>query len=115
MSRPSPEQVFTPRDKPTREMFSMRTEADLSGKPDLQTTVADALREVGAQLLLYGDPGVGKTSLLSYCAGDEGIQLLSISCLSNWSFEEHVDAAVRELVAEEQVETSRETARARDL
>lgn len=108
---PRPEHVFTPRDKPTREMFSTRDEADLSGKPDLQTTVTDALRDVGAQLLLYGDPGVGKSSLLSYCATDDGLEVLAISCLSRWSFDEHVDAALRELLDEQQVDSSREIAR----
>jgi len=68
-----PEDVFTPKTIVTREMFARRNEADLDGNPGLQDTVQDALRERGGQILLYGDTGVGKSSLLKYAAEDEDL------------------------------------------
>jgi hypothetical protein len=40
-----PEDVFTPRQPPSREMFTRRNESDLYGNPGLQDRVRDALRE----------------------------------------------------------------------
>jgi Cdc6-like AAA superfamily ATPase len=64
-----PEQVFTPRKAPEREMFTRRNEPDLLGNPGLQDSLRDALREPGGQVILYGDTGVGKSTLLKYAAG----------------------------------------------
>lgn len=69
--RREPEEVFTPRTVVAREMFAKRNEPDLVGNPGLQDNLRDALREVGGQVLIYGDTGVGKSSLLKYAAEDE--------------------------------------------
>jgi AAA ATPase domain len=94
-------------------MFAARNEADLTGRPDLQTTVTEALRDTGAQILLYGDPGVGKTTLLNYCAADESMPVLFVSCQTHMSFDDHIDAAIRELVDERQVARSRDRSKNR--
>jgi hypothetical protein len=90
-------------------MFTRRNEPDLNGNPGLQDLLRDALREPGGQVLLYGDSGVGKSTLLKYAAEDEQMGLLSIECMSNWTFEGHVDAATREIVSEREIEVVEES------
>ncbi len=53
-----PEAVFTPTDIVREDMYSSREE--------LETRVSDALAEPGRQIILYGDTGVGKTSLAEH-------------------------------------------------
>jgi hypothetical protein len=101
---PEPEQVFTPRNPPQREMFTRRNEPDMHGNPGLQDSLRDALREPGGQVILYGDTGVGKSTLLKYAAEDEGMQLLSVECVSRRSFDAHIDMAIREITSEREVE-----------
>jgi hypothetical protein len=106
MSVPLPEDVFTPRQPPTREMFTRRNEPDLHGNPGLQDTLRDALRERGGQVI-YGDTGVGKSTLLQYAAEDEGMRVLSIPAMSNRTFDDLIDTAIRELTMERDVEVIR--------
>lgn len=105
-SQLDPADVFTPRQPPSREMFTRRNEADLDGNPGLQDRVRDALRERGGQLILFGDAGVGKSTLLKYAAEDEGMQMISIKARS-MSFDELIDMAIREVTAEREVEIVR--------
>jgi hypothetical protein len=105
-SRLDPGDVFTPRQPPTRAMFTKRNEADLYGNPGLQDRTRDALRELGGQLIMFGDAGVGKSTLLKYAAEDERMQMLSISVRSK-SFDELVDTALREVTSEREVEVMR--------
>src|SRR5688500_7809890 len=93
-----PEEVFTPRSPPPRDMFTRRNEPDAGGHPGLQDHLRETLREPGSQVLLYGDAGVGKTTLLQYAAQDEGMDFLRVQCVSSLSFSGHVDAALRELI-----------------
>jgi AAA domain len=102
-----PEDVFTPRQPPTREMFTRRNEKDLHGNPGLQDTLRDALRERGGQVILYGDTGVGKSSLLKYAAEDEDMKVLSIRAISKRTFDQLVDMAIREVTMERDVEIVR--------
>lgn len=99
MSSLKPESVFTPKTIVTREMFARRNESDLDGMPGLQDTLQDALREKGGQILLYGDTGVGKSSLLQYAAEDEGLGIALVECTSAMSFSDIVDSAVRQVVS----------------
>jgi len=101
-----PGDVFTPRQPPSREMFTKRNEADLDGNPGLQDRTRQALRERGGQLIMFGDAGVGKSTLLKYAAEDEGMKILSIKARSK-SFDELIDMAIREVTAEREVEIVR--------
>ena len=93
-----PEDVFTPRAVVSPEMFARRNEPDLKGNPGLQDSLREALRERGGQVLMYGDTGVGKSSLLKYAAEDEAMGLVSVECFSNRSFEDLMEEALRKLV-----------------
>src|SRR5690606_8882621 len=90
-----PEEVFTPKTIASREMFERRNEADLDGNPGLQDNLQDALREAGGQVVLYGDTGVGKSSLLRYAAEDEGMEIVPVECLSSKSYEDLIEDAIR--------------------
>lgn len=79
-------------------MFARRNEPDLKGNPGLQDSLRDALREEGGQVLLYGDTGVGKSSLLRYAGEDEGMDFVSVDCLSSKTYEELLEDAVRKLI-----------------
>ncbi len=88
-------------------MFTRRNGPDLHGNPGLQDTLRDALRERGGQVILYGDTGVGKSTLLQYAAEDEGMRVLSIPAMSNRTFDDLIDTAIRELTMERDVEVIR--------
>lgn len=79
-------------------MFARRNEPDLKGNPGLQDGLRDALRERGGQVLLHGDTGVGKSSLLKYAAEDEELDLLVVECLSSHSYDDLIETAVRKVV-----------------
>lgn len=93
-----PEDVFTPKTIATREMFERRNEPDLDGNPGLQDNLRDALRESGGQVVLYGDTGVGKSSLLRYAAEDEELEAVTVECFSSKSYEDLMEDAIRKLV-----------------
>jgi AAA domain len=105
-----PEDVFTPRQSPSREMFTRRNERDLHGNPGLQDRVRDALRERGGQMILYGDTGVGKSTLLKYAAEDEHMGVLSIAAQSQRTYDDLIDMAIREVTMERDVEITRSAA-----
>jgi hypothetical protein len=102
-----PEDVFTPRQPPSRDMFTRRNEADLYGNPGLQDRVRDALREKGGQVILFGDTGVGKSTLLKYASEDEGMPVLSIAAQSQRTFDDLIEMAIREVTMERDVEITR--------
>ena len=79
-------------------MFERRNEADLDGNPGLQDNLRDALREAGGQVVLFGDTGVGKSSLLRYAAEDEQLGVVTVECLSSRSYDDLVEDAIRKLV-----------------
>jgi GTPase SAR1 family protein len=97
-SPPVPEQVFTPKTIVTREMFERRNEPDAEGNPGVQDRLQDALRERGAQVLIYGDTGVGKSSLVKYAAEDENLRTVTVECGSDMSYADILDNIVRKLV-----------------
>jgi hypothetical protein len=109
----APEVVFTPTKPPEREMFTRRNEPDAHGNPGLQDLVRETLREPGKQLLLYGDAGVGKTSLLQYAAEDEEMKPLRVPCMTARSFAGHVEAALHELVKLREVGMTKGSSRGR--
>lgn len=93
-----PEDVFTPKTIVTREMFERRNEPDIDGNPGVQDRLQDALRERGAQVLLFGDTGVGKSSLVKYASEDETLFAVPVECGSDMSFADILDTVVRKLV-----------------
>lgn len=95
---PAPEQVFTPKTIVTREMFERRNEPDAEGNPGVQDRLQDALRERGAQVLIYGDTGVGKSSLVKYATQDEHRTAVTIGCSSEMTYADILDNVVRKLV-----------------
>jgi Cdc6-like AAA superfamily ATPase len=88
-------------------MFTKRNEPDLDGNPGLQDNLRDAMRDVGGQVLLFGDTGVGKSSLVKYAAEDEERGTLIVECLSNHSYEDLVETAVRKVVEVREVSRTR--------
>jgi len=78
--KPTPESVFTPRAPVNPRMFARRDEGRL------QQRFEDALREPGSQMMLYGDTGVGKTSLVLHVAHEMHLSVARIECFSGKSF-----------------------------
>ena len=76
----------------------VETSPTFLGNPGLQDTLIDALRDRGAQVLLYGDTGVGKSSLIDIAAEDEKLAKVSISCMSSDTFDSLVDKAIKQMV-----------------
>jgi MoxR-like ATPase len=108
-SHREPESVFTPKTIVSREMFARRNEPDLNGNPGLQDSLRDALREEGGQVLVYGDTGVGKSSLIRYAAEDEGMVYVSVDCLSSKTYEDLLEDAVRKLIDVKEIKRTRST------
>lgn len=98
MFKRKPEDVFTPKTIASREMFERRNEDDASGNPGLQDNLQDGLREVGGQVILFGDTGVGKSSLLRYAAEDEKLSTVTVECFSSKSYDDLIEDAIRKLV-----------------
>jgi Cdc6-like AAA superfamily ATPase len=96
--RRDPTEVFTPKSVVTREMFERRNEPDLAGRPGLQDRLQKALRDPGGQILVYGDTGVGKSSLLKYAAEDEDRSYVSIECFSERSYEQIIEECIGRLI-----------------
>ncbi|MGB3676530.1 MAG: ATP-binding protein [Candidatus Nanopelagicales bacterium] len=93
-----PEDVFTPKTIVTRAMFERRNEPDADGNPGVQNRLQDALRERGAQVLIFGDTGVGKSSLVKYAAEDETLFAVTVECGSEMKYADILDTIVRKLV-----------------
>lgn len=109
-----PEEVFTPRTVVSREMFTRRNEPDLYENPGLQDSLVEAIRERGAQILVFGDTGVGKSSLVRYAAEDGETSMLTVECRSRRSFDDHCEDGLRQLIDFEEVEVVDERTTARE-
>lgn len=88
-------------------MFERRNEPDTFGNPGLQDTLRDALLERGGQVILFGDTGVGKSSLLRYAAEDEKLKVVVVECLSSKSYNDLIDDGLRKLVDVREVRRTR--------
>lgn len=77
--RPAPEQVFTPSRPVGPEMWANRESAGPDG--GVQRRFQRQLAEPGRQIVLYGDTGVGKTSLVEHVViSAEEIGLVRVEC-----------------------------------
>jgi hypothetical protein len=110
-----PEEVFTPRTVVSPEMFTRRNEPDLQGNPGLQDSLQEALRERGGQVLIYGDTGVGKSSILKYAAEAEGMDFVSMECFSDRSYESLIEDCIRQLVEVREVKRTKGRAAASEV
>ncbi len=69
-----PEDVFTPASPVQEDMFAARRHADLESRVQL------ALTQRGRQVVLYGDTGVGKTSLVYHLAHVLNVPMVRLEC-----------------------------------
>jgi len=75
---PNPEDVFTPATPVQEDMFAARRHADLEDRVNL------ALAQLGRQVVLYGDTGVGKTSLVWHLARTRKFRMERVECGSTF-------------------------------
>lgn len=94
MSRREPEKVFTPNAVATLDMFERRNEPDRSGNPGLQDRLVESIRQPGAQLRVFGETGVGKTSLVAFAAAETGRTILTVECRTSQDFSDIVEQAI---------------------
>lgn len=99
----NPEDVFTPAKPVSTDMFTTRRHERL------QDRVEDALNEPGRQVILYGDTGVGKTSLVTYLAVQRAIKLLRVECGA--PFEDMMRDALGRVVGDAEIEQVQKSAK----
>lgn len=92
-----PEEVFTPNAVATKAMFERRNEPDQFGNPGLQDRVIEAFRQQGAQLRVFGDTGVGKTSLITFAAAEVGRTPLIVECRTGHDYADLLEQAIRSI------------------
>jgi hypothetical protein len=86
-----PEQVFTPASPVQEDMFAARRHENLEER------VESALRQRGRQVVLFGDTGVGKTSLVFHLQRKAGFQMVRVEC--GPTFEAMLDDALAQIGA----------------
>jgi hypothetical protein len=92
-----PEDVFTPATPVQEDMFASRRHEHLEDRVD------SALGQRGRQVVLYGDTGVGKTSLVRHLCRQRAIKMVRVECGPPF------DEMIRHALA--QVRSARETGR----
>lgn len=107
MPRPAPEEVFTPKTVVSKTMFEARNEPDLNGVPGLQDRLKQALKEQGSQILIYGDTGVGKSSLLTNVAELVGRETVEVDCTSGMTIDDIIQNATAQVVKYRAVKRTR--------
>lgn len=63
----------------------------------MQDRLTDAIKERGAQIRIYGDTGVGKTSLVTFAANDVGAKMLTVSCMSSHDFGSILEESIKQI------------------
>jgi Cdc6-like AAA superfamily ATPase len=97
MSQRAPERVFTPNAIATSAMFARRNEPDRAGNPGLQDRVIESLQQPGTQLRVFGETGVGKTSLVAFAAAETDRKLLTVECRSSQDFTDLIEQAISKI------------------
>lgn len=95
LAKKDPEDVFTPNAVATRDMFERRNEPDRFGNPGLQDRIVEYLRQRGAQLRVFGDTGVGKTSLVTFAADEAKRKPLVVECRTSQDYVDLLEQAIR--------------------
>lgn len=93
----APEDVFTPKAVVSPELFERRNEVEIPGSPGLQDLVVEGLREKGAQLRVFGDTGVGKTSLVVFAAEEAGLRRLVVECMATHEYADLIHTAITKI------------------
>lgn len=78
-------------------MFERRNEPDRYGNPGLQDRVVECMRQQGAQLRVFGDTGVGKTSLVTFSAEEARRNALVVECRSALDYNDLLEQAIRNI------------------
>ncbi len=94
LAKREPEDVFTPNTVAAKDMFERRNEPDRFGNPGLQDRVVESLRQRGAQLRVFGDTGVGKTSLVTFAAAEAGREILTVECRTSFDYADILEQAL---------------------
>ena len=97
----APEDVFTPAAPVQEDMFAARRHEDLENR------VLLALNERGKQVILYGDTGVGKTSLMNHMARVRRVEMIRVEC--GGTFEETLQQALAAAAERREVKRTRKT------
>lgn len=97
MSQRAPERVFTPNAIASPAMFARRNEPDRAGNPGLQDRLVESIQQPGAQLRVFGETGVGKTSLVAFAAAETDRKLLTVECRSSQDFTDLVEQAISKI------------------
>jgi AAA ATPase domain len=77
---PDPSEVFTPARPVGPEMWASREFAGHDRAQGLQRRFEERIAEPGRQIVLYGDTGVGKTSLVEHVCNTNGIEFVRVEC-----------------------------------
>ena len=101
-----PSEVFTPASPVQEDMFAQRRHADLEARVNL------ALAQRGRQVILYGDTGVGKTSLVFHLVRQSKFKMVRVECGPD--FDETLYDALSAVADEQEVERIVRTRRGAD-
>lgn len=77
---PDPNEVFTPARPVGPEMWASREFAGQDRVQGLQRRFEERIAESGRQIVLYGDTGVGKTSLVEHVCRTNEIEFVRVEC-----------------------------------
>lgn len=100
-------EVFTPSSPVSKAMFATRRHERL------QERVSEVLTERGRQLVVFGDTGVGKTSLVRYVAAENRLRLVRVEC--GPTFDELIQDALGKMLGVEEMEQVRKNSTATDF
>jgi hypothetical protein len=97
VARLKPDDVFTPAAPVRDDMFATRRHENLQDRVD-----AVLRGEAGRQVVLFGETGVGKTSLMGFLCRKRQIPYVRVEC--GGTFEETMREALGKIVGEEEIE-----------
>src|SRR3990172_301206 len=95
-----PEDVFTPG-------TSVGEHGTFASRPDEVHLLRNALRETGAQIAIYGDRGVGKTSLVKHVLWELNSESVRFACAADTTFEELANDILQQTGAQLHTKTQR--------
>src|ERR1035437_9399385 len=102
----TPREVFTPNRTVSADMFIDRKEVSMQGKVNVQKLLKNAIEDVGGQVVIYGDSGVGKSSLLEHVAEKCDVAALRLECRSGQTFKEFLEENIANIAETERTVTT---------